>query len=149
MSKAKAQRRMCLAHVQVFNPRIADDLNRRQSGHPIREDRSMAVINLFAPKRSSTLTPLEAGAEYFWRMARGLHDARRAGNEALASECAEAIELVSGADDHAAIRTAARRSREPLPSGTPSVVLKFPAAPAPRRGRRHEPQPKRKARRRA
>ena len=109
----------------------------------------MAVINLFAPKRLNTLTPLEAGAAYFWRMARGMHNARRAGNEALASECCEAIELVLGADDHVAIRTAARRSREPLPSGTPSVVLKFPVAPAPRRGRRHVPQAARKARRRA
>jgi len=109
----------------------------------------MTVTTPFAPKRSNTLTPLEAGAAYFWRMARGLHDARRAGNEALASECAEAIELVSGADDHAAIRTAARRSWEPLPSGTPSVILKFPDALAPRRGRGHETQSKRKARRRA
>jgi hypothetical protein len=109
----------------------------------------MAVINLFAPKRLNTLTPLEAGAAYFWRMAHRLHDARRAGNEALASECCEAIELVSGADDHAAIRTAAHRSLAPLPSGTTSVILKFPVALAPRRGRRHVLQPTRKARRRA
>ena len=109
----------------------------------------MAVINLFAPKRSNTLTPLEAGAAYFWRMARSMHDARRVGNNALASEYCEAIELVSGADDHAAIRTAARRSREPLPSGTPSVILKFPAPMAPRRGRRHQPKPTPKVRRRA
>jgi hypothetical protein len=67
----------------------------------------------------------------------------------LAGECAEAIELVSGADDHAAIRTAAHRSLAPLPSGTTSVILKFPVALAPRRGRRHQPKPTLKVRRRA
>jgi hypothetical protein len=103
----------------------------------------MAVTTPFAP------TPLEAGAAYFWRMARGLHDARRAGNEALASECAEAIELVVSTHDYAALRTAAFRSLDPLPLWTSPVILKFPVAPAPRRGRRHVPQAARKARRRA
>jgi hypothetical protein len=144
MSKAKAQRRTCLAHVQVFNPRIADDWTVGSPATPIREDRSMAVITFFAPPPL-----LEAEATYFWRMARSLRDARRAGNDALASEYVEALEILVDVDDHAAIRAAARRSLEPLPSGTPSVILKFPGALAARRGRRHEPQPKRKARRRA
>lgn len=104
----------------------------------------MAVITL-----TDTPPPLEAEAAYFWRMARGLRAARRAGNRALASEYAETLEILADVDDHAAIRDAARRSLELLPSGTPSVVLKFPIALAPCRVRRHEPQPKRRARRRA
>jgi hypothetical protein len=98
----------------------------------------MAAITPFSPKRLDAATPLEAGAAYFWRMARGMHDARRAGNEALASECAEALELVVSTDDYAALRTAAFRALDPLPLETSPVILKFPVAPAPRCGRRRQ-----------
>jgi hypothetical protein len=98
---------------------------------------------------SNPVSPLETSAAYFWSMARSLHGARRAGNEPLAGEYAEALEFVSSLDDYAAVRTAAYRSLRPLPAGTPSAVLKFPAKPTPRRERRHEPQSTRKARRRA
>jgi hypothetical protein len=99
----------------------------------------MTVITFFAPPPL-----LEAEAVYFWRMARNLHDARRVGNDAAASEYVEALEILGDVDDYVAIRAAARRSLEPLPSGTPSVVLKFPTPVAPRRR-----QPAPKVRRRA
>jgi hypothetical protein len=106
-----------------------------------REDRSMTV-NTF-----NTPSPIEVEAAYFWLMARRMRDARRGGNDALASEYIEALELVADMGDHAAARTAAQRSLAPLPAWVPSVVLKFPVGPAPRR--REAPQPKRKTPRRA
>jgi len=98
---------------------------------------------------SNTPSQLEAEAAYFWRMASRLHDARRGGRDALVSEYLETLELVSGMDNCAAVRTAMQRSLAPLPAWVPSVVLKFPSNPAPRRGRPLEPQPKRKTRRQA
>ncbi len=91
---------------------------------------------------------LEAAAAYFWSMAHGMNTARRSGNGALASEYAEALELVSCMDDRAVIWVAAHRALASRPTGTPAVVLQFPSVSGPNCGRQREARCKRKMRRR-
>ena len=88
----------------------------------------MAPTTPFSPKRLDASTPLEVGAAYFWRMARGMHAARRAGNKALASECIEALELVVTTHDYAALRTAAPRPGSASPrnlTSDPEIPCSF------------------------